>query len=89
MMLKRLGYKGKQTAHGFRHLLSTELHERGYNPDWIEVQLAHIIPGMRGVYNGAQYLEQRRGMMQGWADSIDAAISGANVIAFKRKEELV
>jgi len=88
MMLKRLGYKGKQTAHGFRHLLSTELHERGYNPDWIEVQLAHIIPGMRGVYNGAQYLEQRRGMMQGWADSIDAAISGANVIAFKRKEEL-
>lgn len=85
MMLKRLGYSGKQTAHGFRHLLSTALHERGYNPDWIEVQLAHIIPGMRGVYNGAEYLEQRRTMMQDWADSIDAAMSGASVVAFKRQ----
>lgn len=85
MMLKRLGYKGKQTAHGFRHLLSTELHERGYNPDWIEVQLAHIIPGMRGVYNGAQYLEQRRGMMQDWADSIDALCAGANVVSIRQQ----
>lgn len=86
MMLKRLGYNGRQTAHGFRHLLSTELHERGYNPDWIEVQLAHIIPGMRGVYNGAEYLEQRRAMMQDWADSIDAATAGANVVTFKAKK---
>ena len=34
------GYKGKQTGHGFRHLLSTELNGRGYNSDWIEVQIA-------------------------------------------------
>lgn len=85
MLLKRIGYGGKQTLHGFRHLLSTELHERGYNPDWIEVQLAHIIEGMRGVYNGAEYLEQRRDMMQAWADSIDAATTGANVVAIGRR----
>lgn len=85
MLLKRLGYTGRQTLHGFRHLLSTELHERGYSPDWIEVQLAHKIEGMRGVYNGAEYLEQRRAMMQGWADSIDAAMAGASVVAINQK----
>lgn len=70
-LLRRLTYTGKQTAHGFRHLLSTELHARGYNPDWIESQLAHKVAGIRGVYNQADYLEQRRGMMQEWANSLD------------------
>lgn len=83
--LKRLGYGGRQTGHGFRHLLSTELHQRGYNSDWIEAQLAHKTEGIRGVYNHADYLEQRRQMMQAWADSIDAAMDGANVVAFKRE----
>lgn len=84
MLLKRIGYNGKQTTHGFRHLLSTELHERGYNPDWIEAQLAHKVEGIRGVYNQAGHMDDRRTMMQSWADSIDAALSGASVIAFKR-----
>lgn len=83
--LRRLGYGGKQTGHGFRHLLSTELHQRGYNSDWVEAQLAHKIEGIRGVYNQADYLEQRRKMMQEWADSIDAAMSGSCVVAINRQ----
>ncbi|MBY0233840.1 MAG: tyrosine-type recombinase/integrase, partial [Burkholderiaceae bacterium] len=80
------GYKGRQTGHGFRHLLSTELNGRGYNRDWIERQLAHGDDDeMRDTYNHAPYLEQRRDMMQAWADSIDALCSGANVVSIKRK----
>lgn len=85
--IKFAGYRGRHTGHGFRHLLSTELNERGYNSDWIEAQLAHASEDkIRATYNKAQYLEQRRGMMQDWADSIDALAAGANVVAFKRKE---
>ena len=83
--LKLAGYGGKHTGHGFRHLLSTELNERGYNSDWIESQLAHTGGDkIRATYNKAQYLEQRQQMMQDWADSIDALVAGANVVAFKR-----
>jgi len=79
------GYRGRQTGHGFRHLLSTELNSRGYNRDWIERQLAHgDADEMRDTYNHATYLEQRRDMMQAWADSIDALCAGANVVAIKR-----
>lgn len=87
---KLAGYGGKQTGHGFRHLLSTELNERGYNSDWIEAQLAHKVGGedkIRGVYNHAVYLEQRTQMMQEWANSIDALIAGANVVAIKRAQK--
>ncbi len=70
-----LGYKGKQTGHGFRHLVSTELNERGYNRDWIESQLAHGDENeIRGTYNKAVYFEQRAKMMQAWADEIDSLI---------------
>ena len=70
--LKRMGYKGKQTVHGFRHLASTQLNEQGYDADAIELQLAHKIQGVRGVYNKAEKLEYRTKMMQKWADWIDA-----------------
>ena len=86
MALRRMGYAGRQTGHGFRHLLSTELNGRGYNRDWIERQLAHgDADEIRDTYNHATYLEQRRDMMQAWADSIDALCSGANVVSIKRK----
>lgn len=68
MALKRLGYNGKQTAHGFRHIFSTVLNEHGFNKDHIEAQLAHVSGGVRGIYNKAQYLEQRRELMQWYAD---------------------
>lgn len=71
-LFKRVGYRGKQTMHGFRHLLSTALNNLGYERDWVERQLAHGDPDkIRGTYNKAQYLEQRRKMMQAWADHLD------------------
>ncbi len=83
--LRLIGYEGRQTGHGFRHLLSTELNGRGYNRDWIERQLAHgDADEIRDTYNHATYIEQRREMMQAWADSIDALCAGANVVSIKR-----
>ena len=65
------GLTGKQSPHGFRHLFSTEMNGRGYNRDWIERQLAHADSSfIRDVYNHAAYLEQRREMMQEWADLV-------------------
>jgi integrase len=64
----RMGYHGRATVHGFRHLASTVLNEQGFNRDWIEMQLAHVEGGVRGVYNAAEYLAGRRIMMQWWAD---------------------
>ncbi|MDI3356545.1 integrase arm-type DNA-binding domain-containing protein [Pseudomonas sp. UYIF39] len=84
--LHQIGYEGRQTGHGFRHLLSTELNSRGFNRDWIERQLAHGDQDeIRDTYNHAHYLEQRRQMMQAWADSIDALCAGLNVVSIKRK----
>ncbi|QHQ16460.1 tyrosine-type recombinase/integrase [Pectobacterium parmentieri] len=71
-VLKRIGYHGKATGHGFRHTMSTILHEQGYNTAWIELQLAHVDKNtIRGTYNHAQYLDQRRGMLQWYGDFID------------------
>ncbi len=65
MLLKRIGYDGKATRHGFRHTMSTILHEKGFNSACIETQLAHRDKNsIRGTYNHAQYLERRREMMQ-------------------------
>lgn len=84
--LRLMGYEGRQTGHGFRHLLSTELNGRNYNKDWIERQLAHGDKDeIRDTYNHATYLPQREAMMQEWADSIDALCAGANVVSIKRK----
>lgn len=70
-VMKLCGLQGKQSPHGFRHMFSTEMNHRGYASDWIERQLAHVDSSViRETYNHATYLEQRRGMMQDWADSI-------------------
>jgi len=84
-LLKRMGYRGKQTTHGFRHLISTALNEQGYQADWVERQLAHGDPDkIRGMYNKAQYLEKRREMMQAWADYLDKVRTGGEVVALRR-----
>ncbi|WP_313010133.1 tyrosine-type recombinase/integrase [Atlantibacter hermannii] len=71
-VFKRIGYTGKVTGHGFRHTMSTILHEEGFNTAWIETQLAHVDKNaIRGTYNHALYLEGRREMMQWYADHID------------------
>jgi integrase len=70
--LYRMGYHGRTTTHGFRRLFSTEANENGFDEDWIERQLAHDERNqVRGAYNAAQYLPQRRKMLQWWADSLD------------------
>lgn len=84
-MIKRIGYKNKQTMHGFRHLISTALNDKGYESDWIERQLAHGDPDkIRGTYNKAAYLEPRRKMMQEWADYLDLIMRRAEVIPILR-----
>lgn len=71
-VIELLGYKGRLTGHGFRHTMSTILHEQGFNSVWIETQLAHVDKNaIRGTYNHAQYLEGRREMMQWYGDFID------------------
>ncbi len=62
---------GKFGPHDLRRTASTLLHEAGYNTDWIEKCLAHEQKGVRAVYNKAEYRDQRRAMLQDWADMID------------------
>jgi len=84
-MFKRIGYHKKQTMHGFRHLISTALNDKGYEADWVERQLAHGDPDkIRGTYNKAAYLEPRRKMMQEWADYLDLISRRAEVIPLNR-----
>ncbi|MDO0580978.1 tyrosine-type recombinase/integrase [Escherichia coli] len=75
--LERIGYKSIATGHGWRTTFSTALNESGrYSPDWIEIQLAHVPKGVRGVYNQAAYLKQRRQMLQDYAAAIDSILAG-------------
>lgn len=71
--LYRMGYHSKATGHGFRATASTILNEHGFAPDVIERQLAHIERNeVRAAYNHAQYLPERKKMMQWWADYLDS-----------------
>lgn len=71
--LRSLGYsKEEMTGHGFRSIASTLLNEQGWNRDAIERQLAHAErDSVRSAYNYAEYLQERRRMMQAWADYLD------------------
>jgi integrase len=70
--LRKQGVKEEDfTNHGWRHAASTTLHEKDFNSDWIEVQMAHVTPSTKGVYNKAKYLAGRRKMMQWWANFLD------------------
>jgi len=84
--LRRIGYTGEQTSwHGFRAMASTLLNELGFPPDVIELQLAHQERNeVRAAYNRAQRLDERRKMMQAWADYLDGLRAGANVTPFRR-----
>jgi integrase len=85
--LKSLGYDSDvMTAHGFRTTASTLLNEQGWSADAIERQLAHAPrDAVRAAYNRAQYLDERRRMMQSWADYLDSLKAGATVLPFKHK----
>jgi integrase len=73
------------TVHDLRRTASTLLHEAGFNSDWIEKCLAHEQRGVRAIYNKAEYAEQRRAMLQAWADMLDAWIkNSASVVPIRR-----
>lgn len=75
--LKRMGYKDRLTAHGMRSLASTTLNNNGFDPDIIEMALAHIEKNQsRKAYNHADYLERRRVMMAWWSEYIVQAQTG-------------
>jgi integrase len=76
--LRRMGFeRGVLTVHGFRSTASTLLNEQGWNPDAIERQLAHSErDGVRAAYNYAEYLPERRKMMQFWSDYLDDLRTG-------------
>jgi integrase len=74
MALKRMGFKGRLVSHGLRALASTTLNEQGFNPDVIEAALAHVDQNtIRATYNRAEYIEQRREMMQWWSDHVSSS----------------
>lgn len=87
--LERMGFNGKGSigfsAHGFRATASTILNEMGYRSDVIERQLAHADRDkVRASYNHAEYMKERREMMQDWATYLDSLQSGSNVIPLRR-----
>jgi len=84
--LRRMGYaRDEMSGHGFRSMASTLLNEQGWNRDAIERQLAHAERNsVRAAYNYAEFMPERRKMMQAWADYLDGLKQGAKVIPFKK-----
>ena len=82
--LARMGYKGRMTGHGFRTAASTMLNEQGVRHDVIERQLAHNERNsVRAAYNRAEYLPERKAMMQDWADYLDKIKAEAEIIELR------
>ena len=80
--LERMGYKGEMTGHGFRALAMSTIKEKlGYRHEVVDRQLAHAPRDkIAAAYDRAQFLDERRKMMQEWADYLDKAASGGNVV---------
>jgi integrase len=76
--LLRIGFsKEEHCPHGFRTTASTRLHEMGWKSRVVEMQLAHVDQNkVRGIYNRAEYLDERIRMMQAWADYLDTLKNG-------------
>ena len=87
--LYRMGYHSRATTHGFRATASTILNESGkWHPDAIERQLAHVEGNkVRAAYDRSLHLEQRREMMQWWADHLDSLMVPADVIDLRAERE--
>ena len=83
MALRRMGFEGRQTPHGFRHIASTLLNNRGFDERHIEAALVHVKDGVAGVYNKAQYLQDRANMMQWYATHLEE-IADQSIIQFKK-----
>ena len=84
--IKKMGYGGQLTGHGLRAAVSTGLEEMGYPIEVIKTQLSHAKDNLTdAAYLRGVHLERRTEMMQVWADSLDALMSGAKVLPLKRK----
>jgi len=82
MALKRMGFEGRLVSHGMRSMASTALNEEGWDPELIEVALAHVDKDeVRGAYNRADYIERRRPMMGWWSEHIQEAGTGSLSVA--------
>jgi integrase len=87
--LRRMGYlKEEMTAHGFRAMASTNLEQLGYDVRLIELQLAHADQDqVRAAYKRETHMlriEERKEMMQAWANYLDGLRAGAEVIPFRQ-----
>lgn len=77
MALKRMGFEGRLVSHGMRSMASTILNEHGWDPELIEVALAHVDKDeVRSAYNRAEYIDRRRPMMAWWSEHIQEAATG-------------
>ncbi|NLU00914.1 MAG: tyrosine-type recombinase/integrase [Pseudomonas lundensis] len=78
MALKRMGFQDRLVSHGMRSMASTILNEHGWDPELIEVALAHVDKDeVRSAYNRADYIERRRPMMSWWSEHIQKAATGS------------
>ncbi len=85
--IKSLGFGDMMTSHGFRSTASTLLNEMGYRSDVIEAALFHKEANqVRAAYNRAKYLQERREMLQAWADYLDSLREGAQIIPIHQKQ---
>lgn len=76
MALKRIGFAGRLVSHGMRSIASTTLNGQGFEPELIEVALAHVDKDeVRSAYNRADYVERRRPMMEWWSKHIQQGAS--------------
>ena len=85
MALDRMGYRGKMTGHGFRALaMSTIMEKLGYRHEVPDAQLAHAKKGdVARAYDRAKFLDERKIMMQNWADYLDDVAQGGTVLVGK------
>lgn len=75
-VIEKIGYKGRLTGHGFRHMMSTILHEKGFDSAWIELQLAHVDKNsIRGIYNHALYFNNRRDMLNWYSKKLYSTVN--------------
>ena len=82
----QIGWGGRFTPHGARSTASTGLNAQGWSTDAIERRLAHTERDVvRAAYNHADFMDERRRMMQAWADYLDGLCAGANVKPIKMR----
>ncbi|HDZ55708.1 MAG TPA: DUF4102 domain-containing protein [Pseudomonas xinjiangensis] len=90
MALKRMGFAGRLVSHGMRSVASTILNEEGFDPELIEVALAHVDKNeVRAAYNRADYVDRRRSMMEWWSDHINKAATGSRSVVAASEPKVV